>query len=220
MHRRVYDETRPAQPGENNMIYAAPGATGAKIAYKAQYDNFIGGKWVAPVKGQYFDVITPDQRQGLHQGRPLHRRGHRAGAGRRPRRRRRGARPGRRARQHAAEDRRPHRSQPRAAGLRRDRGQRQADPRDAQRRHPARRRPLPLLRRLLRAQEGAHQRDRREHRRLPHPRAAGRRRPDHPVELPDPHGGLEAGPGPRPPATAWCSSLPSPPRSASWSWSS
>jgi aldehyde dehydrogenase len=23
------------------------------------YDNFIGGKWVAPVKGQYFDVITP-----------------------------------------------------------------------------------------------------------------------------------------------------------------
>ena len=33
------------------MLYAAPGAAGAKIAYKAQYDNFIGGKWVAPVKG-------------------------------------------------------------------------------------------------------------------------------------------------------------------------
>ena len=41
------------------MIYAAPGAQGAKIQYKAKYDNFIGGKWVAPVKGQYFDVITP-----------------------------------------------------------------------------------------------------------------------------------------------------------------
>jgi len=41
------------------MIYAAPGAAGAKIAFKAQYDNFIGGKWVAPVKGQYFDVVTP-----------------------------------------------------------------------------------------------------------------------------------------------------------------
>jgi len=40
-------------------IYAAPGAAGAKIAYKSRYDNFIGGKWVAPVKGQYFDVITP-----------------------------------------------------------------------------------------------------------------------------------------------------------------
>ena len=41
------------------MLYAAPGAAGAKIAYKARYDNFIGGKFVAPVKGQYFDVITP-----------------------------------------------------------------------------------------------------------------------------------------------------------------
>ena len=41
------------------MLYAAPGAAGAKIAYKAQYNNFIGGKWVAPVKGQYFDVVTP-----------------------------------------------------------------------------------------------------------------------------------------------------------------
>jgi aldehyde dehydrogenase len=41
------------------MIYAAPGTAGATIAFKAQYNNFIGGKFVAPVKGQYFDVITP-----------------------------------------------------------------------------------------------------------------------------------------------------------------
>ncbi|MDF9301430.1 aldehyde dehydrogenase [Tritonibacter mobilis] len=27
--------------------------------FKARYDNFIGGKFVAPVKGQYFDNITP-----------------------------------------------------------------------------------------------------------------------------------------------------------------
>ena len=40
-------------------VYAAPGAAGAKIAYKAQYNNFIGGKFVPPVKGQYFDVISP-----------------------------------------------------------------------------------------------------------------------------------------------------------------
>ncbi len=32
---------------------------GVTIPYKAKYDNFIGGKWVAPVKGEYFDVITP-----------------------------------------------------------------------------------------------------------------------------------------------------------------
>ncbi|MFA5809185.1 MAG: aldehyde dehydrogenase [Thermoleophilia bacterium] len=41
------------------MIYAAPGAAGAKVQFKAKYDNFIGGKWVPPVKGEYFDVITP-----------------------------------------------------------------------------------------------------------------------------------------------------------------
>ena len=41
------------------MIYAAPGADGATISYKPQYDNFIGGRWVAPTSGEYFDVITP-----------------------------------------------------------------------------------------------------------------------------------------------------------------
>jgi aldehyde dehydrogenase len=41
------------------MIYAAPGTADAKIAFKAHYDNFIGGQFVAPVKGEYFDVITP-----------------------------------------------------------------------------------------------------------------------------------------------------------------
>jgi aldehyde dehydrogenase len=41
------------------MIYAAPGTPDAKIAFKPQYDNFIGGKFVAPVNGQYFDVVTP-----------------------------------------------------------------------------------------------------------------------------------------------------------------
>jgi aldehyde dehydrogenase len=41
------------------MLYAAPGTVGAKVPFKPAYDNFIGGKFVAPVKGQYFDVITP-----------------------------------------------------------------------------------------------------------------------------------------------------------------
>jgi len=40
-------------------VYAAPGTAGAKVAFKARYDNFIGGKFVPPVEGQYFDVITP-----------------------------------------------------------------------------------------------------------------------------------------------------------------
>ena len=41
------------------MLYAFPGQPGAKVQYKARYDNFIGGKFTPPVKGQYFDVITP-----------------------------------------------------------------------------------------------------------------------------------------------------------------
>ncbi|MFO1271465.1 MAG: aldehyde dehydrogenase family protein [Rubrivivax sp.] len=40
-------------------VYAAPGTAGAKLAFKAKYDNFIGGKFVAPADGQYFDVLTP-----------------------------------------------------------------------------------------------------------------------------------------------------------------
>ena len=41
------------------MLYANPNTPGAKVQYKAAYDNFIGGRFVPPVKGQYFDVITP-----------------------------------------------------------------------------------------------------------------------------------------------------------------
>jgi aldehyde dehydrogenase len=34
------------------MIYSKP-------TYKAQYENFIGGEWVAPTSGEYFDNISP-----------------------------------------------------------------------------------------------------------------------------------------------------------------
>jgi len=41
------------------MIFAAPGTAGAKAQFKPKYDNFIGGKWKAPIKGGYFEVVTP-----------------------------------------------------------------------------------------------------------------------------------------------------------------
>jgi aldehyde dehydrogenase len=41
------------------MVYAQPGTPGALVDFDARYDNFIGGKWVPPVKGQYFSNITP-----------------------------------------------------------------------------------------------------------------------------------------------------------------
>ncbi len=41
------------------MIYAQPGTEGAVVNFKERYGNFIGGEWVAPVKGQYFTNTTP-----------------------------------------------------------------------------------------------------------------------------------------------------------------
>ena len=42
-----------------SKVYAQPGQPGSVITFKPRYDNFIGGNWVAPVDGEYFDVITP-----------------------------------------------------------------------------------------------------------------------------------------------------------------
>ena len=41
------------------MRYVDPNQDGAKVNFKAQYENFIGGKWTAPVAGQYFDNFSP-----------------------------------------------------------------------------------------------------------------------------------------------------------------
>ncbi len=41
------------------MIYANPGSDGALVNFKKQYGNYIGGEWVKPVNGQYFDNISP-----------------------------------------------------------------------------------------------------------------------------------------------------------------
>ncbi|WP_076538730.1 aldehyde dehydrogenase family protein [Shewanella sp. UCD-KL21] len=41
------------------MIYAAPGEAGSEMSYKSVYQNYIGGQWVEPVNGRYFDNISP-----------------------------------------------------------------------------------------------------------------------------------------------------------------
>lgn len=41
------------------MTYALPGQSGALHTYQDRYDNYIGGQWVPPSNGEYFDVITP-----------------------------------------------------------------------------------------------------------------------------------------------------------------
>ncbi|MDJ0330132.1 aldehyde dehydrogenase [Planococcus sp. S3-L1] len=41
------------------MVYAMPNTEGSKVTFKDKYDNFINGEWKAPVKGQYFDNVSP-----------------------------------------------------------------------------------------------------------------------------------------------------------------
>ncbi|WP_214851445.1 aldehyde dehydrogenase [Exiguobacterium sp. s193] len=41
------------------MIYEIPNTQGSKVQYRDRYENFINGKWTAPVNGEYFDDITP-----------------------------------------------------------------------------------------------------------------------------------------------------------------
>ena len=40
-------------------VYAFPGTEGAKVEFKSRYEHFIGGEWTPPVKGQYFENVTP-----------------------------------------------------------------------------------------------------------------------------------------------------------------
>lgn len=41
------------------MKYANPNTEGSKVQFKDKYDNFIGGEWVAPIDGNYFDNVSP-----------------------------------------------------------------------------------------------------------------------------------------------------------------
>ncbi|MFV0432494.1 MAG: aldehyde dehydrogenase family protein [Leucobacter sp.] len=40
-------------------VYAAPGQPDALMSFKSRYEHYIGGEWVAPVKGMYFENISP-----------------------------------------------------------------------------------------------------------------------------------------------------------------
>jgi aldehyde dehydrogenase len=41
------------------MIYKEPGSEGALVKFKGEYGNYVGGKWVGPTDGQFFDAICP-----------------------------------------------------------------------------------------------------------------------------------------------------------------
>ncbi|MBC8137236.1 MAG: aldehyde dehydrogenase family protein, partial [Fibrella sp.] len=41
------------------MIYEKPNQPGSKVAFRPRYDNYIGGEFVPPVKGMYFENPSP-----------------------------------------------------------------------------------------------------------------------------------------------------------------
>ncbi|MBB3232312.1 acetaldehyde dehydrogenase ExaC [Halomonas stenophila] len=41
------------------MIYANPGSPDSPVSFAPRYGNYIGGEFVAPLKGQYFDNVSP-----------------------------------------------------------------------------------------------------------------------------------------------------------------
>jgi aldehyde dehydrogenase len=41
------------------MKYATPGTPEALVRFKEEYGNYIGGKWIGPVEGKFFDAISP-----------------------------------------------------------------------------------------------------------------------------------------------------------------
>jgi aldehyde dehydrogenase len=44
---------------EKALTFSAPGQAGSPVELKPRYENFIGGRWVAPVKGEYSENVTP-----------------------------------------------------------------------------------------------------------------------------------------------------------------
>ncbi len=41
------------------MQYNNPNTKGAVVSFNQRYENYIGGQWVAPFNGVYFDNISP-----------------------------------------------------------------------------------------------------------------------------------------------------------------
>jgi aldehyde dehydrogenase len=42
-----------------STTYGAPGESGSPVQLEQQYENFIGGKWIAPTTGEYRENLTP-----------------------------------------------------------------------------------------------------------------------------------------------------------------
>ena len=41
------------------MTALQPGMYGLPVSIRAKYGNYIGGEWVAPISGAYFENVSP-----------------------------------------------------------------------------------------------------------------------------------------------------------------
>jgi aldehyde dehydrogenase len=44
---------------EDTVVYTNPNQPGSKVSFKSRYGNYIGGEFVAPAKGNYFENVSP-----------------------------------------------------------------------------------------------------------------------------------------------------------------
>src|ERR1700746_2115574 len=49
----------PIMATVESTTYDAPGEAGSPVALEQRYENFIGGKWIAPTTGEYRENLTP-----------------------------------------------------------------------------------------------------------------------------------------------------------------
>ena len=52
------EQTEEAK-GPQGSVFVAPGLPGSVVTLKPRYQNFIGGQWVAPVRGEYMANVSP-----------------------------------------------------------------------------------------------------------------------------------------------------------------
>ncbi|TXQ22831.1 aldehyde dehydrogenase family protein, partial [Escherichia coli] len=55
----LVDDPQVEQASADPNVYAQPGQPGSVVSYRARYGHYIGGEFVEPIKGQYFENITP-----------------------------------------------------------------------------------------------------------------------------------------------------------------
>ena len=53
---------------ERTVSFEAPGRPGSLVSLKPRYENFIGGKWVPPVRGEYAENAAVWLRIGAPSG--------------------------------------------------------------------------------------------------------------------------------------------------------